>query len=96
MFQIRNLCQPRPAIQRFCIRPLNQASENADLAFLQPDLVLHFALADDGLLNPADRGGTCYGRHFDAYLHADFAIGVHARSNFNNYPHINILELGIH
>ena len=62
--------------------------------------MIDFALADDRLLDAADRGGAGDGGNLHLHLEADFVIGMHTRRNVHVDAHVDVRELcvdeGVH
>src|SRR5215472_853052 len=58
--------------------------------------MLDAALADDGLIDPADVRRSGLRRDFDMYLHADFTVGVNARRYVHIHAYVEVLKLGVY
>src|SRR6266478_4625171 len=90
------LRKARPPFQSLAVGPLDQARKNADLAFLQPDVMLDDALADHRLRNPADAHVIRMRRHFHFQFQADVAIWMYTRRKVNIHADIQVGELCIY
>src|SRR5947199_391837 len=68
----RKLREARPAFQCLAVGPLDQAAEYADFAFLQANVILDDALADDRLRNTTNRLIARMRRDFHFQFQSDF------------------------
>ena len=93
--QERNFRQARPPVQRTRVGLLKQSAQHARFAFFQANLMLDFALADNRLLNSANRRSPGYRGHFNNHFHADFVIRMHAWSDIHIDADFQVLELRI-
>src|SRR5262249_14757363 len=85
-----------PAGQRFFSSALNYPAENIDFTLLHRNIVVNHALADNGLLDPADVHAPSHRRDFHLHLQADFVARVDARGDVHVHAHIDVLELRVH
>src|SRR5258705_3822976 len=88
--------ESRPAVQRFGVDALEEAAENTGFAFFQANVVLNFALADDGLLDAADGSGSGDRRDFYGDLETDLVVGMDARGYVCVHADVDVLELRVH
>ena len=55
-----------------------------------------FALADNRLLDTANRARSCHRRDFDRQLQADLAVRMDAGRNINVHTDIDVCELRVY
>src|SRR5579885_3548629 len=93
--QDRQFRESRRAAQRTALLLHKDATQNAGLAFPQPDRLVYGPLRDDRLINPAQVHRTVRVRDLDLHLDRHIAVIVHRRLHIYIDAHIQVLELGV-
>src|SRR5260370_10395037 len=88
--------EARPDDESLGVDLLEESAQDARFAFLQANVVLNFALADDWLLDAADGGGARYGRDFDGNFQTNLVVGMDAGRYVRVNADVDVLELRVH
>src|SRR6185437_5619137 len=95
ILQQGNLRQSRDSRQALAVQVFQHTAEQVGFALAQADLMINFALANDGLGNTADIRLAGDGRNVHRDLQRHIAVGVHPRRDFNVYADVLVLKLGV-
>src|SRR5262249_31886590 len=91
----RDLREAGPAVDRLAVGLGEEAAQNVDFAFAQPNVMFDLVLTDDGLLNATDRRGASDLRDFEGDFQADFMVGVDSGRDVYVDANIDVGELRV-